>query len=272
MSLLGFQRAMSDLAASPDLVRAVRADAQSALAGYELTPLEHRRVASAAAQRGMVINCRLHRSNRSSSILSLLRGTVFVLEKEMRGILDRFWADHPTPDFTTRREIRRFAGWLLDEVKAGRIESPYLAEIVGWDLAQYELMMMARRRTLARVAEDAERFPDGPLALHPLVRVAAFEHDPPTILQRAANRVPLPWTDLPTGEFYVLLDNREGWEVSSLDLETGRVLYAIQQGAPVPDDERDELLELELVVRTAPADASDTSAEVPAEPALAGAA
>jgi hypothetical protein len=107
MSLLGFQRAMADLAASPDLCRAARADAQAALAGYDLTPLEHRRVASAAAQRGMIINCRLHRSNRSSTILTLLRGTVHLLGKELRATMDRFWAAYPTPDFTTRREIRR---------------------------------------------------------------------------------------------------------------------------------------------------------------------
>ncbi len=265
MSLLGFQRALSDLAASPDLVRAVRAGAEDALAAYDLTPLEQRRVASAASQRGIIINCRMHRSNRSSSILSLLRGTTFLLGQELRDTFDRFWADYPTPDFTTRREIRRFAGWLLAEVEAGRIDSPYLAEMVQWELARYELRMMAPKRTLARVAEDAERFPDGPLALHPLVRVAAFRHDPPSVVQRAANRESLPWSDVPTGEFYVLLDAREGFEVGPLDVETGRVLYAIQQGAPVPDDERDELLELQLLVRTAPADVGEAAAE----PALA---
>ena len=263
---------MADLAASYDLCRAVCGDADAALAGYDLTPVEHRWVASAAGQRGIIVNCRMHRTNRSSTILTLLRGTVFLLGKELRGTLDRFWADFPTPDFTTRREIRRFAGWLLGEVEAGRIDSPYLAEVVRCELALYELGMMAPRRTLARVAHDAERWPDGPLALHPLVRVAAFRHDPAVILQRAFGRQPLPWTDVPTGEWYLLLDARESREMITLDVETGRTLLAIQQGGAVPSDRRDELLAEGVLVRTPPADASaDTSAPA-AEPALAGAA
>jgi hypothetical protein len=270
MSLLGFQRAMADLAASPELCRRVRADAEPALAGYDLTPLEQRRVASVAAQRGMVINCRMHRSNRISSILTLLRGTVFLLGKQLRDTADRFWAEYPTPDFTTRREIRRFTTWLMDEVEAGRIDSPYLAELVQWELAHYELGMIAPRRTLARLAADAERWPDGPLALHPLVRVTVFRHDPAVLLQRADRREPLPWSDIATGEWHLLIDGREGREVIPLDNETGRLLHAIQLGAPVPAEEAAELLADELVVRTPPADAIE--AREAAEAEMAGAA
>lgn len=270
MSLLGFQRAMADLAASPELCRRVRADAGPALAGYDLTPLEHRRVASVAGQRGMVINCRMHRSNRISTILTLLRGTVFLLGKQLRDTADRFWAQYPTPDFTTRREIRRFATWLVAEVAAGRIDSPYLAELVQWELAQYELGMMPRKRTLARLAADAQRWPDGPLALHPLVRVAVFQHDPAVLLQRAARREPLPWDDVAEGEWHLLLDAREGHDVVPLDNETGRLLHAIQHGAPVPDEEAAELLADGLVARTAPADAA--AAREAAEAEMAGSA
>jgi len=270
MSLLGFQRAMADLAASPELCRRVRADAEPALAGYDLTPLEHRRVASVAAQRGMVINCRMHRSNRISSILTLLRGTVFLLGSQLRETADRFWAQYPTPDFTTRREIRRFATWLVAEVEAGRIDSPYLAELVQWELAHYELGLMARKRTLARLADDAQRWPDGPLALHPLVRVAVFQHDPAVLLQRAFRRDPLPWSDISEGEWYLLLDVREGHDVIALDDDTGRLLHAIQLGAPVPAEEAAELLADELVVRTAPA--ADAAAREAAEAEMAGAA
>lgn len=269
MSLLAFQRALADLSASPELCRRVRAGDAAALAGYELTPLEQRRLVSAAGQPGMAVNCTLHRSNRISSILTLLPGTVHLLAAELRAVADRFWARHPVPDFTTRREVRRFCGWLLEEAEAGRIASPFLPDVTGWELAQYELRMVSRKRTLARIAQDAERFPDGPLAVHPLVRVAAFRHDPDVLAPLAERKAPLPWTDVPTGEFYRLIDVREPRRVvTPLDVPTGRALVAIQRGEPVLDDQRDALLAEGPIVRTAPAAAG---AETP-EPELAGAA
>jgi len=273
MSLLAFQRVMADLAASPELVRRVRADAEAALAGYELTPLELRRAASAAAQQGMVVNCTLHRTNRISSILTLLPATVFLVGDGLRAVADRFWARYPVPDFTTRREIRRFAGWLREQVEEGAIDTPFLAEVVGWELAQYELRMVARKRTLAKVAEDAERFPDGPLAPHPLMRVAAFRHDPEVLVRLAARRDPLPWGEIAEGEWHLLLDAREGLAVTLLDNETGRLLLAIQRGAPVPAHQADALHAAGLLVRTAPGDSADNDAaeSANAEPAMAGA-
>jgi hypothetical protein len=283
MSLLAFQRVMADLAASPELVRRVRADAESALAAYELTPLELRRAAAAAAQAGMVVNCTLHRTNRISSILTLLPATVFLLGNELRGVADRFWARYPVPDFTTRREIRRFAAWLRGQVEEGAIDSPFLAEVVEWELAQYELRMTARKRTLAKLAADAERWPDGPLAPHPLMRVAAFRHDPAVLAPHAARLDPLPWGDIAEGEWHLLLDAREALAVTPLDNETGRLLLAIQRGAAVPADQRAEALRAAgLLVRTAPGDSADSiesavssdsagaAASEAAEPALAG--
>jgi hypothetical protein len=139
---------------------------------------------------------------------------------------------------------------------------------VEWELAQYELGMIAPRRTKEKLAEIAERWPDGPLAPHPMVRVAAFHHDPAVILQRAFRRDPLPWDGVATGEFYLLLDAREGREVIPMDVDTGRALLAIQNGAPVPDEHRDEFLAEGLLVRTAPA--GDAAVEADAE--MAGAA
>ncbi|HET7463225.1 MAG TPA: hypothetical protein VFJ82_18365 [Longimicrobium sp.] len=259
MSLLAFQRALAALAASPELCRRVRTGDPAALSAYELTPLEHRRLVSAAGQPGMAVNCTLHRSNRISSILNLLPGTIHLLGKELRPVADRFWARHPNPDFTTRREVRRFCGWLMDEARAGRIASPFLADVTGWELAQYELRMVSRKRTLARVADDAERWPDGPLAVHPLVRVAAFRHDPDVLLPLVARKAPPPWDDVPTGEFYRLADVREPARVvAPLDVPAGRALLAIERGEPVPEDQRDALLAARLLVRIAPASADAT--------------
>jgi len=269
MSLLAFQRALADLAASPGLCRRVRTGDPAALDGYELTPLEQRRLVSAAGQPGMAVNCTLHRSNRISSILTLLPGTIHLLAKELREVADRFWARYPVPDFTTRREVRRFCGWLMEEAEAGRIDSPFLADVTGWELAQYELRMVSRKRMLARIAQDAEHCPDGPLAVHPLVRVAAFRHDPDVLVPLAERKAPLPWTDVPTGEFYRLVDVREPRRVvAPLDVPTGRALAAIQRGEPIPDDQRDALLTAGLLVRAAPAGADPNALE----PELAGAA
>ncbi|HEU0054503.1 MAG TPA: hypothetical protein VFQ39_15050, partial [Longimicrobium sp.] len=230
MSLLGFQRAMSALAASPALVRAVRADGEAALAGFELTPMERRRVAAAAAQPGMVINCGLHRSNRITSVLEMLPLTVFLIGGEIRRVADGFWADHPNPDFTTRRELHRFGGWLRARLDDGMLAVPYLREVVAFELAVFDLGMASRKRLHARVAEAEARWPDGPFALHPLTRLVRFRHDPAPLLDRLRARRPLPYDDLPEGEYYLLVDVRAERALHSLAPEWGRVLAALEDG------------------------------------------
>ena len=132
----------------------------------------------------MAVNCTLHRSNRISTILTLLPGTVHLLGKELRATADRFWTRFPVPDFTTRREIRRFCTWLLEEVDGGRVGSPYLSEMVGWELAQYELRMMPRKRTLTlRANAIAEPVPGYSPVVPP----------PTTRATRPLNRSPRRW-------------------------------------------------------------------------------
>ena len=54
MTLVAFQMAMADFAASPALCREVRADAEVLRARYELTPKEWRQLAAVAGSRGIV--------------------------------------------------------------------------------------------------------------------------------------------------------------------------------------------------------------------------
>ncbi|HEU0054392.1 MAG TPA: hypothetical protein VFQ39_14490, partial [Longimicrobium sp.] len=171
MSLLGFQRVLSAFAASPDLVRAVRAEGEAALAEFDLTPVELRRAVAAAKQAGMVINCGLHRTNRINSILEMLPLTIFVIGNEVRRMADLFWTDYPNPDFTTRRELHRFAGWLRERIADGTFPSPYLREVVDYEMHLYDLGMAPRKRLAAEAAEADARWPDGPLVLHPLTRL-----------------------------------------------------------------------------------------------------
>ena len=254
MSLLGYQRAMSALSASPDLVREVRRVGEEALAGFDLTDRERRRVASAAAQKGIVINCTLHRSNRISSAVAMLPNTIHLLGGEIRDVADRFWEVYPNPDFNTRRELLRFGRWLRGELEAERMENPFLREVLDYELDQYVLGMLPRRRIAAEVAAEAGRFPDGPVALHPLVRVAAFRHDPAVLFTHLQRKDPLPYDDVPEGEFYLLLDARaEQSRTVPIDLPWGRLLKGIADGTGEPTPEQTaDLLKSGHLVHTAP--------------------
>ena len=57
VTMLGYQRALSDMIASPRLCLAVRRDAGEALAGYELSDRERGRLATVALQPGMSTSC-----------------------------------------------------------------------------------------------------------------------------------------------------------------------------------------------------------------------
>ncbi|HEX8244724.1 MAG TPA: hypothetical protein VF541_14555 [Longimicrobium sp.] len=254
MSLLAFQHAMADLAASPDFCLAVRADAQAALAGYDLTPVEHRRVASAAAQQGIKVNCTLHRSNRFSTVVAMLPGTVHLIGAETRATADRFWAENPVPDFTTRRELHRFGRFVRRSIDEGVLDGTFLREVLDYELNSYDLGMVPPRRSAAAVAEAAERWPDGPLALHPQVRVCPFRHEPAVLLPLVRTRPPLPWEGVPEGEFYLLLDARHPPRRVPLDVPTGRLLASVADGADVRGrDGVEALVGSGILVRTAPA-------------------
>jgi hypothetical protein len=64
MTMAAFQRAYADLAASPKLCLATRADPERALSGYDLDAREQARLAKAVWQPGMDANCTLYRATR----------------------------------------------------------------------------------------------------------------------------------------------------------------------------------------------------------------
>lgn len=264
MSLLGFQRAMAALAASPDLVKEIRADPETpALDAFELTERERRRVVSAAAQRGMVINCTLHRSNRIGMVLAMLPLTVQCIGGEIRRVADLFWDESPNPDFTARRELHRFGRFVRRALDEGVLANPYLREVLDFELHQYDLGMAPTKRLSAEAAAVAERWPDGPLALHPMLRVAAFRHDPSALLRLLREKRPLDAEPIAEGEFYLLLDMRQGSRrIVPVDAAWGRVL----SGTAAPDAAQAQaLLSTGILVRAAPRDVA--TAEAPAEEA-----
>jgi len=258
MTLLAFQLALAELSTSLEACERVVADPAAALASYDLTPVERRRLESAARQHGMRVNVSLYRYNRITTLVTVLPGTIHLLGARARAVVDEFWAGR-APDRNMRRESEHFAACVLRMIGEGRLEVPYLRETVEFELARYQVAVAPAGPLLAAVDEAAARWPEGPLALHPLARVAAFTHDPLPLLAHLAWKHPPPYDDVAEGEFYLLLDYRTGGlEQRPLDLSTGRMLHAgsgIDAGAPGAA----RLLAEGILVRTQPAEVAHAS-------------
>jgi hypothetical protein len=256
MSLLAFQLAMADLTASLAFCRRVAEDPETALAGRDLTPRELRRLAAAAAQPGVRVNCTLYRYNRISALAAVMPGVIHLLGADARAVADDFWLLHG-PDVNMRREAARFADFLRAEVARGRLQSPFILEVLDFELARYDVATGSPRRVQAEVDAIEASWPDGPLALHPLVRVAEFGHDPAMLLDALRNKRPLPYPEIPGGEFYLLLDSRDGkFTTGTLEAEWIPLIRAATDGRPASQAEGvEELLADGMLVRTRPAGA-----------------
>ena len=112
MSLAAFQRAYADLAASPRLCLAVRADPVAALASYDLDARERDRLVHAVWQRGMDANCTLYRVTRITALNTVMPLTLKLVGPELRALLDGYWENHPVHDVRFAHEAARFIAWL----------------------------------------------------------------------------------------------------------------------------------------------------------------
>jgi hypothetical protein len=254
MSLLGFQLALADLSSSVELCARVQADPGTALAEYELTPVERRRLESVARQKGTRVNVALYRHNRLVTLVTVLPGTIHLLGGQARAVVDEFW---PTRgwDRNMRREAQHFAAFVRRMLDDGRLGSPCLREVLDFEMARYEVATAPHAALLAQVAQAAERWPGGPLVPHPLVRVAVFGHDPEVLLTHVAYKGPPPYADALEGEFHLLLDARSGrFEQRPLDPRAAELLLdpAIRND-PARSAEVEELVTSGLLVRADPA-------------------
>ena len=144
MSLAAFQRAYADLAASPKLCLAVRADAPAALAPYDLDARERGRLERAVWQRGMDTNCTLYRVTRITALNSVAPLTLELIRPVLREVLDAYWEAHPVHDVRFAQETARFIAWL----EAHRAALPEAAdEVIA--LARRELAAEEARLTIA---------------------------------------------------------------------------------------------------------------------------
>jgi hypothetical protein len=236
VSLKGFQRALADLVAAPELCRAARQDPAAVLGRYELTPLEERRLAAVVAQRGMATSCALYRANRLGPLYTFLPLTCFLLGPRLRGELDRFWAAHARPGDIAEQELQGFAALLRGRLASGELEDPLLGPVLEYELASFMLGLLP--------PPGADPAPEGgPARVHPRVRVVAFRHEPAALLRLLAARQPPPYA-LDEGEFYLLVDARGRQRaVSRIAPRLGRVLRALDgEGEEAPAEEELEAL------------------------------
>lgn len=260
MSLLGFQRALAAIVADPGLRRRAMERPAAALPGYDLTPRERRRLADMAGQRGMALNCILHRANRMTPLHRLLPLTCAALGADLARVVDLFWRTHPRTNMQFADEIGRFAGFLKERLAAGEPANPLAEEVLDFECARFHLRFTRPRRG-AEGGEAAVGAAGGAPALHPRVRVVAFRHDPERVLAGlAAEGRPPPAAELPEGEHYLVLDGRhEEPRISRIGAPLGRLLKRLEAGGP-PGGDAEAAAALARTGLLAPAPSAGTEA------------
>ena len=240
MTLAEFQRALSDLVATPVLVRQVWDEPDSALAGYELTERERARLEAVAHQPGMETSCALYRMNRVTPLYTYLRLTCQALGSSLREELDRYWELQPAiAQF--EREVRHFETYLRSRVRGGALPA-LIEEVLDLELAVNTLRYGHAGSQTPAVAEDA-------LALCDDTRVVRISREPFALLSALDAETPL--DELAAGEHYVLLTGAgDGLEVLPIAAELGEPLLTIARGdgGSVPIETVELLMETGLVV------------------------
>jgi len=209
MSLTSFQRALCDLIASPRLCLALRADPDATLAPYELSARERKRLTSTVWQRGMSTNCTLYRSNRITPIYTLLNYTCVALGSQFGILIDQFWEAKDYRDGQFKSEVERFGIFLRQRIAVGEILSPFVGELLDFELARNELEFSPRKQVLRTIPHLGPPKADRPCRLHPLARLVRFRHDPSVLLRAAAEGI-MPPPDLPETEMIVVLSVMDG--------------------------------------------------------------
>lgn len=200
MSLLSFQKALTDLIASPQLCMQLRNDPQTVLQRYDLTNRERLRLRTVVYQRGMSVSCTLYRVNRITPVYTMLPYTCFLLGAQLMPVIEEFWAIDNRSDLQFKREISIFGEFLLQKLLSGELVNPYLREIVVMELAINELKFLPRELLMENNNEET--------GLHPLVRLVPFDHSPAPLLTALAG-MQLPEQEEETGEYWLMLDHRE---------------------------------------------------------------
>jgi hypothetical protein len=232
MTMPGFQKAMCDLVASPDLCVRLVQSPEEVLARYDLSDRDRRRLVEVVQQPGMVVNCSLYRANRLTLIFNLLPLTCFLLGDKLMNEATEFWRSFEETRLQYNEEVERFGDFLRHRIELGAQRDPILAEVLEYELAVNRVRFSARLEILAGLqSAKATACRTSIIRLHPLIRVLLFRHEPERLLELLTEQRPPPY-ELAHGEFWLLLDGTgEELVTKSIAPDIGRLLAAIGPGS-----------------------------------------
>lgn len=227
MSLLGFQQALSQLVMSPEFCSKVLTDPERALSAFDLTPLEHQRLAVLAQSPGLGIGTMIHRSFRLSMLVSTLPKTCTLLEfQDLKQTVHAYWHTQPPRNFYYEQEAARFGEFVLAQLKLGSIQSEFLEEILRFELAVLSLIKVTPEQIPVRdsfgYSAPENYFP----YLNPLYRIVFFRHEPETLLRSLGEgRMP---EHVPRGNYYLLLAQspENQLQIEQVGPRLGELLFA----------------------------------------------
>ena len=234
MSLAQFQMAFGALIADSALCRSVCTDAAVDLASFDLSPLEIRRLADMAGQPGMRASCKLHRANRLTPLHRFFPRTLTLLGPGLRREIELFWQAYPESRLQFEEDAAVFSDFLTKRITTGAIKEMLVVEMLNFETMAFRLFFR-RVEQVPRPGRPALPDPGRPpLALHPLIGVAAFRHEPEALF--ALIDAGLPPALPPAGRHYLLLDARgPDLRLTRLAQPIGSALSDVQAGIPSAD-------------------------------------
>jgi hypothetical protein len=144
MSIVEFQRAFADLIASPERCMALREGAEDALAAYDLTPLERKRLATTVRHEAMSASGSPHRVNRLIAVYSVLPHTCRLLGDRLMDELDAFWAASRHVTQQPRCESERFGLWLEERIATRRLPGGPVEDAIQLEMAMFDVQAARR--------------------------------------------------------------------------------------------------------------------------------
>lgn len=200
MSLLSFQKALTDLIASPQLCVEARHHPDLVFNQYDLTLLERMRLRTVIFQKGMSVSCTLYRVNRITPIYTMLPYTCLLLGGKLIPLAEEFWEVCRKSDLQFKREIEIFVSFLQTKIAASNLQDPYLLEILLMEAAINDLKFLPKEQLLQQEWDGSTP--------HPLIRTVPFDHEPEPLLYELSNmRIP-PYTP-ETGNWSLVIDYRQ---------------------------------------------------------------
>jgi hypothetical protein len=121
-----FQKALSELTASPELVKRVRKNPNILREQYDLTGLEWHRLNAMAKQSGMECNCVLYRANRLAPIVINLPEFCKAVERDLRSIMSEYWGKYPQIGANFWIEANDFCEFIKEKAANGEVSETVL--------------------------------------------------------------------------------------------------------------------------------------------------